>query len=194
MSEDASDITRLLRAAASGRREDLDGLMVAIYGDLRRLAASHLKHERADHTLQPTALAHEAYFKLIAQRSTDWQDRLHFFAIASQAIRRILIDHARERAALRRGGGEGGRVSLEPDIAAPTQDVDLLALDRALKDLAELDERQARIVELRFFGGLTMEQAAEHLGISKRTAETDWSLARAWLHRELSSAAPGPSR
>jgi RNA polymerase sigma-70 factor (ECF subfamily) len=193
MGESQADITLLLRAAASGDRRDLDALMVAIYEDMRRLAMSHLRSERADHTLQPTALVHEAYVKLLGQRSTDWNDRLHFFAIASQIIRRILIDHAREREALKRGGGNA-RVSIhEQDIPTPTQDLDLLALDQALKELAELDERQARIVELRFFGGCSLEETADLLGVARRTVDRDWQAARAWLFVRLrdSVGAPG---
>jgi RNA polymerase sigma factor (TIGR02999 family) len=187
MGESQADITMLLRAAASGQREDLDALLVAIYGDLRRLAASHLQHERADHTLQPTALVHEAYVRLIDQHSTTWKDRLHFFAIAAQAIRRILIDHARERAASKRGGG-AQRLPIDEQVAAPAVNHDLLALDQALQDLAALDERQARVIELRFFGGCTLEETAEILGLTRRTVDRDWQAARAWLYDRLGSA------
>lgn len=185
MSETPADITLLLHAAASGDRRDLDALMAAIYQDMRRLAMSHMNGERRDHTLQPTALVHEAYVKLIGQRSTDWNDRLHFFALASRIIRRILIDHARERQALKRGG-PGTRVSIgEHDAPAPARDLDIIALDEALLELARLDEQQARIVELRYFGGCTVEEVAELLGIGKRSVDRQWQIAKAWLFDRL---------
>lgn len=180
---DRADITLLLRAAASGERQDLDALMAAIYDDMRRLALSHMRSERDDHTLQPTALVHEAYVKLVDQRNTDWKDRLHFFAVASRIIRRILIDHARERGAQKRGGA-AGRIALD-DLAAPIADLDLLALDEALGDLARIDERQARIVELRFFGGCSIEEVAELLSMGKRSVDREWHGARAWLLSRL---------
>lgn len=183
MSQSPADITMLLRAAASGDRRDLDALMVAIYEDMHRLAASHLRGERHDHTLQPTALVHEAYVKLVGQRSTDWKDRLHFFAVASQIIRRILIDHARQKQADKRGGKDGGaRIQIEGDeLAAPERGIDLLALDEAMKELATIDERQARVVELRFFGGCSIDEIAELMGVGKRTIDRDWQAAKAWL-------------
>lgn len=185
-----SDITLLLHAAASGDRRDLDALMAAIYHDMRRLAMSHMRGERRDHTLSPTAVVHEAYVKFIDQRSTDWRNRLHFFSVASRIIRRILIDHAREKQALKRGGAGGAddakggatRIGVgDLDIAAPSRDVDLMALDEALTELGALDEQQARIVELRYFGGCTIEDIAEVLNIGKRTVDRDWQAARAWL-------------
>lgn len=192
MSGTDTDITRLLHAAASGQRGDLDGLMMAIYEDMRRLAMSHMRSERNDHTLQPTAVVHEAYVKLIDQRRTDWQDRLHFFAVASRIIRRILIDHARARQADKRGGG-GTRLRIDDyDPAAPAQDIDMLALDEALKELAEIDEQQARIVELRFFGGCTVPEIAELLKIGNRTVDRDWQAARTWLFVRLEGDGPGP--
>ncbi|MCW5756509.1 MAG: sigma-70 family RNA polymerase sigma factor [Phycisphaeraceae bacterium] len=181
----AGDFTRLLKRASGGDRRDVDALLAAIYEDVRRLAVGQLKGERRDHTLQPTALVHEAYLKLIEQRSTDWNDRAHFFAVASRIIRRILVDHAREKNALKRGGG-GQRVSLEGvDAATPQADVDLVALDDALKELAELSERQARIVELRYFGGLTVPEVAAALGLGARTVDREWQAARAWLFCRL---------
>lgn len=187
MSESRDDITLLLRAAASGERADLDALMTAIYADLRRLAVSHMRSERDDHTLQPTAIVHEAYLKLVDQRSTDWKDRLHFFAVASRIIRRILIDHARQRLADKRGGGDT-RLRLDDyEPAAPMRDVDLLALDEALAELAQIDEQQARIVELRFFGGCSIEEVADLLGIGRRTVDRDWQAARTWLFCRLES-------
>ncbi|MBL0921035.1 MAG: sigma-70 family RNA polymerase sigma factor [Phycisphaerales bacterium] len=179
------DITLLLHAAASGDRRDLDALMAAVYQDMRRLAMSHMDQERHNHTLQPTALVHEAYVKLLDQRRTDWKDRLHFFSIAARIIRRILIDHARAAAAAKRGGSIT-RISIGGhDVAAPSRDVDLLALDEAMEELAQLDEQQARIVELRYFGGCTIEEIAELLELGKRTIDRQWQAARAWLYERL---------
>jgi RNA polymerase sigma-70 factor, ECF subfamily len=185
MSESGADITRLLRTAASGDRTDLDALMAAIYDDMRRLAVSHLRGERDDHTLQPTALVHEAYLKLVDQRNTDWNDRLHFFSVASRVIRRILIDHARERLADKRGGGASRLRVDDHEVAAPGRGVDLLALDEALAELAELDEQQAKIVELRFFGGCSIEEVTDLLKIGRRTVDRDWQAARTWLYCRL---------
>jgi RNA polymerase sigma-70 factor, ECF subfamily len=186
-----TDITLLLHAAASGDRADLDALMAAIYQDMRRLAMSHMNGEQSDHTLQATALVHEAYVKLINQRNTDWNDRLHFFAVASQIIRRILIDHARSKMADKRGGGIT-RVSVaDHDVEAPSRDVDVLALDEALRELAVLDERQARIVELRYFGGCTVEEVSELLKIGKRTVDREWRMAKAWLLDRLGDDGEG---
>ncbi|MBL9030749.1 MAG: sigma-70 family RNA polymerase sigma factor [Phycisphaerae bacterium] len=185
MSHAPTNITVLLRAAASGDRRDLDALMAALYDDLRRLAVSHLGGERRDHTLQPTALVHEAYVKLLDQRSTAWRDRLHFFAVASRIIRRILIDHARARDADKRGGGRT-RISLDgTDVAGSEREVDLLALHEALEELARLDEQQAKIVELRYFGGCTVEEVAEILSVGRRTVDRDWQAARTWLFVRL---------
>ncbi len=186
-----ANITTLLRAAATGERRDLDALMAAIYEDMRRLAESHLRQERMDHTLQPTALVHEAYMKLIDQRQTDWKDRAHFFAVASRIIRRILVDHARAKQAAKRGSDQQ-RVSLEhADLALPGTDVNLVALDDALNELATLDDRQAKIVELRFFGGLTIAEIAEALSMGRRSVDRDWNAAKAWLYFRLSDADEG---
>ncbi|MEM7754104.1 MAG: sigma-70 family RNA polymerase sigma factor [Planctomycetota bacterium] len=186
MPEQPADITLLLRSVASGDRAELDELMSAIYDDMRRLAAVHLRHENANHTIQPTALVNEVYLKLIDQRSADWNDRLHFFAFASQVIRRVLIDHARAKNAQKRGGGML-RVPMDPNIAhAETPDADLIALDEALQELAELNERQSRIVELRFFGGCTVDEIATLLGVGARTVDRDWTAAKAWLYARLS--------
>jgi RNA polymerase sigma factor (TIGR02999 family) len=188
MSERPSDITRLLRAASSGERGDVDALLAAIYDDLRRLASHQMSGERRAHTLEPTAIVHEAYLRLIDQRSTDWRDRLHFFAVAARVIRRVLIDHARARDALKRGG-ELVRVPLESvDVPAMGRDVDILALEEALRGLAELDPRQAQIVELRFFGGLSVDEIAEYLAISARSVDREWACAKAWLFCQLSPA------
>lgn len=186
MSEPAADITMLLHAAVSGERDDLDILMKALYQDMRRLAASHMGGERRDHTLSPTALVHEAYMKLVDQRSTVWKDRLHFFAVASRIIRRILIDHARAHDAEKRGGDRTLLSLGDRDVESPTQAVDVLALDEALLELAEISEQQARIVELRYFGGCTVEEVAELLKIGKRTVDREWQAAKAWLFVRLS--------
>lgn len=191
MSDSHADITLLLHAAATGERQHVDGLMMAIYDDMRRLAGSHMRGERSDHTLQPTALVHEAYVKLVDQRRTDWKDRLHFFAVASRIIRRILIDHARARETDKRGGGRTRLRVEDHDPAAPARDLDLLALDEAMQELAEIDEQQARIVELRYFGGCTVDEVAELLKIGKRTVDRDWQAAKAWLFVRLEGSAPG---
>jgi DNA-directed RNA polymerase specialized sigma24 family protein len=166
--ETQGNLTQLLRAAASGHRRDVDALLAAIYDDLRRLAIRHMQSERDDHTLQPTALVHEAYLKLIDQRSTNWKDRVHFFAVASRIIRRILVDHAREKLAAKRGG-RAERVAIEeiePGAPPPTQ---------------------AQIVEMRYFGGLTLEEIADALTIGKRSVDRSWQVARAWLCFRLAS-------
>lgn len=193
MSDTDPNLTHLLRASASGERHDLDALMAAIYNDLHRLARAHMSRERGDHTLQPTALVNEAYLKLIDQRNTDWKDRVHFFAVASRIIRRILVDHAREKHALKRGGGAGERVSMESveGAASPVAGVDVIALDEALAELAEIDERQAKVVELRFFGGLTVPEIAELLAVAPRSVDRDWQAAKAWLYCRLSDDAAG---
>ncbi len=194
MRADSDDITRLLQAAASGERETVDALMSAIYQDMRRLAAHHLSGERSDHTLQPTALVHEAYVRLIDQRNTDWKDRLHFFAVASRIIRRILIDHARANEAAKRGG-DRTRVSLtEHDVPSPDRDVDLIALDEAMNELAEINSKQARIVELRYFGGCTVDEVAKLLDVGKRTVDRDWQAAKAWLLLRLEGGDAGRGR
>ena len=185
MSAPTPNITLLLHAAASGDRRDLDALMTAVYQDMRRLAMSHMDQERANHTLQPTALVHEAYVKLLDQRNTGWKDRLHFFSIASRIIRRILIDHARSSGAAKRGGSITRISVADQDIGVPARDVDLLALDEAMAELALLDEQQARIVELRYFGGCTIDEIAELLELGKRTVDRQWHAARAWLFDRL---------
>lgn len=187
MNDSPANITLLLQAAAVGGRNDLDALMAAIYHDMRRLAASHLNGERAGHTLSPTALVHEAYVRLVGQRNMNWQNRLHFFAVASRIIRRILIDHARARDAEKRGGDRTLISLADHDVAAPARNVDLLALDEAMQELAALDEQQARIVELRYFGGCTVEEVAELLNVGKRTVDRDWRAAKAWLLVRLSA-------
>lgn len=187
--QDPGDVTMLLRSVASGEAQGMDRLLEAIYDDLRRLAAAHLREERADHTFQPTALVNEAYLRLVSQHSAQWNDRKHFFAFASQVLRRILIDHARARNAEKRGGG-GVRVQLEPEsIGGEGREIDLVELDDALVELAKVSERQAKVVEMRFFGGCTLEEIAEVLGVGRRTVDRDWTAAKAWLFVRLAAQA-----
>ena len=194
MNEYTASITALLQAAASGERNDVDALMGAIYDDLHRLAAKHLRSERVDHTLQPTALVHEAYLKLIDQHATSWRDRNHFFAIAARVIRRILVDHARGRNAVKRGAGNE-RIPLqnvEPTV--PPDDVDLVALDEAIEELGRLDQRQAKIVELRFFGGMSLDEIAEAMDASRRSVDRHWAAAKAWLLFRLADDLTNPAK
>jgi RNA polymerase sigma factor (TIGR02999 family) len=182
-----TDLTQLLIECQNGNREALDRLMPAVYRELRALARRHLSHERPDHTLQSTALVHEAYLKLVNQKEAQWQNRAHFFAIAAQSMRRILIDHARRRKRAKRGS-EPTQITLteELSVSEPSQ-VDALALDSALTSLERLDPQQGRIVELRFFGGLTIEETAEVMGISTGTVKREWRVAKAWLYQRLQS-------
>jgi len=179
-------ITQLLIDWGNGDQEALERLMPLVYGEMRKLAGNYLRRERPGHTLQPTALVNEAYLKLIDQRNAKWQNRAQFFGVAAQLMRRILVDHARQRQAAKRGGSDQQRLSItsaERLIQQP--EVDLLALHEALEELAKLDPQQERIVELRFFGGLSIEETAEVLGIGHATVERDWRIARAWLRRKL---------
>src|SRR4051794_40627650 len=179
------EITRLLADWSNGDRQALEKLTPLVYDELRRLAARYLRQERSDHTLQSTALVHEAYMKLVGQNNVRWQNRAHFFGIAAQMIRRILVDYARARRAEKRGSGVDA-LSLDEAIALPGgKDLDLVALDDALEGLAKIDERQSRLVELRFFAGLTLEETAEVLQMSTATAKRDWVSAKAWLAREI---------
>lgn len=188
MNNASADITMLLRASACGSPEETERLMVAIYDDLKRLAASQLRNERGDHTLQPTALVNEAYIRLINQHNSDWNNRQHFFSIAARIIRRILIDYARERQALKRGGTKQPIRMESLDLAAPLRCQELIELDEAMLELAQLNERQAQIVELRYFGGLTMDEIAQLMKIGKRTVDRDWNVARIWLYHRLSDS------
>jgi len=180
-------LTQLLVDGTRGDRKALDALLPLVYDELRRLAKGHLRRERPDHTLQPTALVHEAYLRLIDQRSVDWRDRAQFFGIAAEMMRRILVNHARDRRAAKRGGG-ATRMSLDEAVDFfEERDVDLVALDEALSDLGSLDAGQGKIVELRFFGGLTIEETADVLEVSTSTVKREWSLAKTWLRREMTS-------
>jgi RNA polymerase sigma-70 factor, ECF subfamily len=184
-SDPTSTISRLLESVRNGDAAAAAALTPMLYNELHRLAMHHMRNERPGHTLQATALVNEAYLKLIDNREANWQNRAHFLAIASQAMRRVLIDHARSKRRVKRGGLQQ-KVALEDVvIAAEEQTYDLIALDEALDRLAKVDARQSRIVELRFFGGLSVEQTAEVLSISPKTVKRDWAVARAWLHREL---------
>jgi len=181
----APDVTALLGDWSRGNRTALSQLLPLVYAELRRVAARQLRNERPDHTLQPTALVHEAYIRLVDQRQVDWQNRAHFFGVAAQVMRRILVDHARRHGANKRGQGVRC-VSMDEaqDVAAPNE-IPILALDHALDRLAKVDAELTRIVELRAFGGLTIEEAAHVLGVSPSTAKRDWRTAKAWLNREL---------
>ncbi len=184
--QSSEGITRLLVDWGKGDQAALEKLMPLVYSELRRLASNYLRRERAEHTLQPTALVNEAYLKLVDQRNARWQNRAHFFGIAAQLMRRILVDHARQRQAVKRGGVDQQRLSITSAEAVVKQpEIDILALNEALDELAEMDPQQSRIVELKFFGGLSIEETAEVLGISHATVERDWKLARAWLRRQL---------
>jgi len=180
------NITQMLHEWSSGKAEVMNELLPLIYDELHKRAAAYLRRERPNHTLQATALVHEAYLKLIDQRDDSWQNREHFFAIAAQAMRRILIDHAKNRHRRKRGGSNEDLPLEEALLAAADEtNVDLIALDEAMAKLAKLDPQQERIVELRYFGGLSLDEAASALGISRATAARDWQVAKAWLHREL---------
>lgn len=184
-------VTRLLADWSKGDQKALDKLMPLVYQELRRLASNYLRRERAGHTLQPTALVNEAYLKLIDQKNARWQNRAQFYGVAAQLMRRILVDHARAHQAGKRGGLDQQRLSItsaaeigaKQVISEPA--IDLLALHEALNELAEIDPQQSRIVELKFFGGLSIEETAEVLGVGHATVERDWKMARAWLRRKL---------
>ena len=186
MSPEPKDVTTLLVEWSGGNSQAFNELIPLVYDQLRQLAGRQLRRERPNHTLHSTALVHEAYLKLIDQRRVQWKDREHFFAVASQVIRRILVTYARSRHASKRGSG-ATMLAFDESIALPDRkDVDLVALDDALESLSRLDAQQGRIIELRFFGGLSIESTARVLGISTSTVTRDWNLARAWLHREVS--------
>ena len=179
--------TQLLIDLTNGKRDAVDALLPLIYGELRSLAANYLRRERVDHTLQPTALVHEAYLRLIDQTHVNWQNRAHFFGVAAQMMRRILVDHARAHLAEKRGG-EFQKVPIDGTIDPPLElPSELVALDDALVELATFDEMKSRIVELRYFGGLTVEETAEALGVTPVTIKRHWRLAKAWLYGKMKS-------
>lgn len=179
------DVTEVLHQLSDGHEAAPRKLMPLVYDELRKLAQGYLQGERTDHTLQATALVHEAYIRLVDWKNVSWQNRAHFFALAAQVMRRILVDHARAHNAEKRGGAMT-KLALEEAISFPQQsEIDLLALDDALKALAELDPTQSKIVELRFFGGLTIEETAEAMRISPATVKREWTLAKAWLHKRI---------
>jgi RNA polymerase sigma factor (TIGR02999 family) len=182
-----SQVTDLLRRWSGGDRGALEELLPVVYQELRRLAAGSLKKERAGHLLRTTALVHEAYLRLVDQRSSHWEGRSHFYAIASRVMRQVLVDYARREGAARRGG-KGRKLTLSEaeGVAAPAEGMNFLALDSALTTLAAVDPRQARLVELRYFGGLTIEETAEVMNLSPATVKREWTVARAWLFKELS--------
>lgn len=204
---DGGRVTQLLAAWSEGDQQALDELMPLVYGELRRLAQNHLRRERPGHTLQRTVLVHEAFLRLVNQKEVRWQGRAHFLGLASRLMRRILVDHARARLAAKRGDG-ALHVSFDDAIAVPDADVeidadpeallatpnqptvDLVALDSALQRLEAMDPQQGKVVELRFFGGLTVEETAQALDISVATVKREWAVAKAWLHRELGDAMP----
>jgi RNA polymerase sigma-70 factor, ECF subfamily len=185
MDPNRGDVTVLLAELTKGNEEAASRLIPLVYTELRRLASSYMRKERTDHTLQATALVHEAYLKLIEQRAVNWQSRAHFFGISAQIMRRILVDHARGHLRDKRGGGQIEVPLDEAIVFAPQQSSELVKLDEALDRLVQFDPRQAKIVELRFFGGLTVEETAEVMAISPKTVKRDWSIAKAWLHGEL---------
>ena len=185
MDRACGEVTTLLTDLAKGDDGAASKLIVLVYSELRHIAKNYMRRERNDHTLQATALVNEAYLKLVEHRSVDWKGRAHFFGIAAQMMRRILIDHARSHLRDKRGGGAIAVPLEEALVFAPEQSSELLKLDESLERLAKLDPRQSKIVELRFFGGLTVAQTADLLGISPKTVKRDWSVAKAWLHGDL---------
>jgi len=195
MSDSASqsNVTQLLVNWSQGDPKALEALTPLVYDELRRLASRYLRRERPDHTLQSTALVHEAYLRMVDQKQVRWQNRAHFFGVAAQIIRRILVDHARGHKAEKRGA-DAVKLSLDEAMAVPEErQVDLVALDDSLSSLASFDLQQGRIVELRFFGGLSIEETAEVLGVSTATVKRDWAMAKAWLYRDMTSRPGHPS-
>ncbi|MGC2198183.1 MAG: sigma-70 family RNA polymerase sigma factor [Terriglobales bacterium] len=191
MQRDSSDqVTQLLVRWRGGDRDALDALMPMVYADLRRMARHYLQRERPDHTLQSTDLVHEVYVRLIGHKLPEWQNRAHFFGVAARLMRQILVEYARGHQAAKRGGS-ACKVSLDEGMMLPQQsDLDVVLLDDALQDLAKVDPQQSRIVELRFFAGLSIDDTSEVLGISPATVTRDWTTARVWLYREISRKTP----
>ena len=181
----ANDVTGLLHEWQQGDRAAFDKLMPLVYGELRRIARRYMRKERAEHTLQTTALVNEAYVRLVGGRHQAWQDRAHFYAVVAQVMRHALVDHARRRLYAKRGAGAQTISFDERRVMADERAAELVRLDEALGDLARMDERKSRVVELRYFGGLSIEETAEVLGLSQMTVRRDWRAAKAWLYREL---------
>ena len=185
MTPQPKEVTQLLQQSARGDREALDQLLPLVYNELRQIADRYLRRERTDHTLQATALVHEAYLRLVDQRETEWQNRAHFFGVAAQMMRRILVDYARAGQTAKRGSG-GLKVSLDDVLEISEEQMSgMLALDEALQALEQLDPQKSRIVELRFFGGLSIEETAEALGLGTATVIRQWRMAKAWLYKEV---------
>jgi RNA polymerase sigma factor (TIGR02999 family) len=186
------EVTRLLAELREGHKEAADQLVPLVYGELRRLAGSYMQRERPGHTLQATALVNEAYMRLVGGEPGQWQNRAHFFAIAAHTMRQVLTDHARRRHAEKRGGADARKVDLDAGLfIAEDKLEDVFAIDEVLERLALIDERQSRLIELRFFAGLNVEEAAEAMGISPITVKREWRLAKAWLTRELAGRGAG---
>ena len=194
MDSSASDVTVLLNKLASGDQEAAAKLVPLVYDELRRMAVRHLRHERPDHTLQATALVHEAYLKLADQRNAKWQNRAQFFAIASQVMRRILVDYARAHQRMRRGGKQQKLALDEVVLVSPERTGEVLAVNESLSRLEKLDPRQGRIVELRYFGGLKIEEIAEVIGVASRTVTRELNVAKAWLYGDLMQGDTGAAR
>ena len=190
MGSDPGEVTQLLAKIRAGQRDAESRLIPLVYAELRRLAAHYLRGERNDHTLQPTALVHEAYIRLTAMHEMDWQSRSHFFATAATVMRRILVDHARAQQASKREGFRDAISLDEALVVSPARSAQLIALDDALEKLARVDARRSKIVELRFFGGLNEEETGEVLGVSARTVKRDWRVAKAWLYNEVGCQRP----
>jgi RNA polymerase sigma factor (TIGR02999 family) len=190
MPSDGHDFTELLRAHTSGDEAALDRLFPMVYDELRRMARGRMRHERADHTLGATELVHEAFFRLVRLDRIDWRGRAHFLAIASQAMRNVLLDHAEHRGAQKRGGGVQAVTLERLEVADDMPTDEVIALCEALQRLEELEPRQARVVECRYFGGLSLDETADALGVSAATVSRDWTIARAWLHAQLAERAP----
>jgi len=185
MTPQPKEVTQLLQQSARGDREALDQLLPLVYNELRQIADRYLRRERADHTLQATALVHEAYLRLVDQRETEWQNRAHFFGVAAQMMRRILVDYARAGQTAKRGSG-GLKVSLDDVLEISEEQMDgMVALDEALTALEKLDPQKSRIVELRFFGGLSIEETAQAMGLGTATVIRQWRMAKAWLYKEV---------
>ena len=193
MPTNSGEITVLLRRAGAGDAAAADALMPLVYDELRRIARGKMAGERRDHTLQPTALVHEAYFRLVEQTRVEWRDRAHFFGVAAAAMRRVLVDHARARLAAKRGDGAAVLSLDELEPAADEAKLEeVLFVHAAIDRLEELDAKQARVVEMHYFGGLTMQEVADALGVSRRTVHRDWAMAKSWLQREASGNPTSP--